>query len=84
MTKKAEDPFEELFGEPIEEPDEEEFDGLVANLPECRTDMKEDSETKLWNPLSETDEKFPFYVFMARSALMLRSRNRVKFRLTEQ
>ncbi|KAF3421589.1 hypothetical protein E2986_11689 [Frieseomelitta varia] len=75
--RKLEDPFEELFEKPIEEPDEKNYDRLVADLPKCRAVMKEDnrkeedSETKLWSPLSETDEKwFPFYIFMARSALM--------------
>lgn len=72
--KNAEDPLEELFGGTIEDPGEKEFDGFVADLPECQADMKgkdrkEDLETKLWS-LSETDEKwFPFYVFMARFAL---------------
>ena len=40
--KKLEDPFEELFGEPIDKPDEKDYDGLVADLPDCRAVMKED------------------------------------------
>ena len=73
--KKSED---ELFNELFEERDEIEKDykTLAADLPECRINMKEDDrkeedlETKVWSPLSETNEEwFPFYIFMARSAL---------------
>ncbi|CAD1478608.1 unnamed protein product, partial [Heterotrigona itama] len=66
--------FEEMLGDPFE--NDKDFSELVADLPECQTDVKEydrkdeDLETKVWAPLSETDEEwFPFYIFMARSAL---------------
>lgn len=39
--KKSEYSFEELFGELIEEP-EKDYNGLVADLSECWSVMKED------------------------------------------